>query len=58
MNNAYNQPYDQNAYGGMQGQAGIKAGMINLLSAVRTVMRSAFGLIYPQTSLTRVWQYH
>jgi len=44
-NNAvYNQPYDQNVYGGMQGQAGIKAGMINLLSAVRTVMRSGFGL--------------
>ena len=46
MNAAYNPPYDQNVYGGVQGQAGIKAGMINLLSAVRTVMRSAFALIF------------
>ena len=45
MNAAYNPSYDQNVYGGVQGQAGVKAGVINLLSAVRTVMRSAFALI-------------
>src|SRR5438477_12645301 len=47
VNAGFSQAYDPNVYGGVQaqgkgqGQVGIKAGMINLLAAVRTVMRSA-----------------
>ena len=39
-NTGFNSAYEQPGYGGGQGQLGIKAGVINLLSAVRTVMRS------------------
>jgi immediate early response 3-interacting protein 1 len=38
--NAYQQTYDQNGYGGGQAELGIKARLIDLISAVRTLMRS------------------
>ncbi|KAH6914917.1 ER-to-golgi transport membrane protein [Coprinopsis sp. MPI-PUGE-AT-0042] len=37
--NAYQQGYDQNGYGGGQAELGIKARLIDLISAVRTLMR-------------------
>ena len=37
----YQQPYDSMAYGGQQpqGDIGVKARMVNLIGAVRTLMR-------------------
>jgi hypothetical protein len=35
----FHQPYDQNGYGVVQGDAGLKARLIDLISAVRTLMR-------------------
>ncbi|KDQ64493.1 hypothetical protein JAAARDRAFT_166797 [Jaapia argillacea MUCL 33604] len=36
---SFNQPYDQSGYGGPQGDVPVKARMISLISAVRTLMR-------------------
>jgi len=37
-NQPYGQPYDQHGYG-VQGDGGVKGRLINLISAVRTLMR-------------------
>ncbi|PPQ77776.1 hypothetical protein CVT25_011211 [Psilocybe cyanescens] len=40
VNTGFQQTYDQtNAYGAVQGEAGMKARLIDLISAVRTLMR-------------------
>jgi len=38
-NGGFQQPYDQNGYGAAQGDVGMKARLIDLISAVRTLMR-------------------
>jgi len=38
-NAGFHQTYDQNGYGAVQGEVGIKARLIDLISAVRTLMR-------------------
>jgi len=38
-NTAFHQPYDQTGYGVQQGEMGVKARLINLIGAVRTLMR-------------------
>lgn len=40
LNVGFQQPYDQNGYGAGQGEIGMKARLIDLISAVRTLMRS------------------
>jgi len=34
---SFHQPYDQNGYGAVQGGAGVKARVVDLISAVRTL---------------------
>jgi hypothetical protein len=41
VNASFHPTYDQNGYGAVQGDAGLKARLIDLISAVRTLMRSA-----------------
>ncbi len=43
QNTAFNQ-YDQNGYGAPPGEVGMKAKLIDLISAVRTLMRSTLNL--------------
>ncbi|TFK43540.1 ER-to-golgi transport membrane protein [Crucibulum laeve] len=38
-NTGFHQPYNQDGYGATQGEVGIKSRMIDLISAVRTLMR-------------------
>jgi hypothetical protein len=49
-NAGYSQPYDQNGYG--TEDVGIKARLIDLIGAVRTLMRSQCLLCLPYSSLT------
>jgi hypothetical protein len=49
-NAGYNHPYDQNGYG--TEDVGIKARLIDLIGAVRTLMRSQCLLCLPDPSLT------
>lgn len=42
LSSSAQQPYDQHGYGAVQGDVGVKARMVDLISAVRTLMRSAF----------------
>jgi len=39
VNAAFHQPYDQTGYGAAQPDVGVKGRMINLIGAVRTLMR-------------------
>jgi len=39
VNPAFHQPYDQPGFGAGQGDIGVKARLINFISAVRTLMR-------------------
>lgn len=45
-NAAFQQSYDQSSYGAAQGDIGMKARLIDLISAVRTLMRSMWLVIY------------
>lgn len=55
--NPYGQPYDQAAYPGAQ-DVGVKGRLINLISAVRTLMRSEFILHVLEELKLRLLQYH
>jgi hypothetical protein len=39
VNTGFQQTYDQNGYGGPPGDIGVKARIVNLIGAVRTLMR-------------------
>jgi len=39
LSSSAQQPYDQHGYGAVQGDVGVKARMVDLISAVRTLMR-------------------
>lgn len=48
--NGYAQPYDQSGYATGQQDIGVKGRIINLISAVRTLMRSMCTLFLPAFS--------